>query len=67
MGTDTWEFIGMSVSTANNVTINLGPDGLATIQRLFAALAEGGADVAGLDKMFWGADWGTCCDRFGVR
>jgi PhnB protein len=67
MGTDMLESMGHELRVGNNVTLNLEPDDLAETQRLFEALAEGGTDVLPLQKMFWGAYWGTCCDRFGVR
>jgi PhnB protein len=34
---------------------------------LYDALSEGSTDCAPLADMFWGATWGTCLDRFGVR
>jgi len=67
MGTDMLESMGHSLRVGNNVTINLEPDDLEQTQRLFDGLSEGGTDIAPLTHMFWGAHWGTCCDRFGVR
>ena len=67
MGTDMLESMGHELRTGNNMTISLEPGDLEETRRLFTALAEGGTDVMPLDKMFWGAYWGTCCDRFGVR
>ena len=67
MGTDMLESMGHTLRPGNGVTLNLEPDSVEETQRLFAALSEGGSDVAGLDRMFWGAWWGTCADRFGVR
>ena len=67
MGTDVLESMGHTLRTGNNVTINLEPDTLAETQRLFDALSAGGTDVAPLSPMFWGAHWGSCCDRYGVR
>ena len=34
---------------------------------LLGLLSEGGSDLFGLQDMPWGAYWGTCADRFGVR
>ena len=65
--TDLLPSMGHTLRTGNNVTINLEPDDLATTTRLFEALSDGGTDVSGLDRMFWGSYWGTCCDRYGVR
>ncbi len=67
MGTDMLESMGHALRVGNNVTISLEPDDLDETRRLFDALSEGGTDIAPLEKMFWGAYWGTCCDRFGVR
>ncbi len=67
MGTDMLESMGHELRLGNNMTINLEPEELAETQRLFEALSEGGTDVMPLTLMFWGAHWGTCCDRFGVR
>ena len=67
MGTDMLESMGHTLRTGNNITVNLEPDDLQETRRLFEGLSAGGTDVAGLDRMFWGAYWGTCCDRFGVR
>ena len=58
---------GTRPAHGNNVTINLELDDLAETQRLLDALSEGGTDIEALTEMFWGAHWGTCCDRFGVR
>jgi len=67
MGTDMLESMGHGLRVGNNVTINLEPDTREDTDRLFAALSEGGADSFGMMDMFWGAYWGTCLDRFGVR
>ena len=67
MGTDMLESMGHRLRIGNNITINIQPDTLEETTRLFGALSEGGSDIAPLQKMFWGAYWGTCCDRFGVR
>ena len=67
MGTDSVTTMGHEVRYGNNVTLNLEPDSLEETERLFAALSEGGTDVSPLTRMFWGAHWATCRDRFGVR
>jgi PhnB protein len=59
--------MGQQVRVGNNVTINLEPDSRAELDRLYAALSEGGTDATGLQDMPWGAYWGCCLDRFGVR
>ncbi len=67
MATDGVESMGQKLTIGNNTTINLEPDTLEETQRLYDLLSEGGTDCAPLADMFWGATWGTCLDRFGVR
>jgi PhnB protein len=67
MGTDMLESMGHKLKIGNNVTINLQPDTKEETDRLFKALSEGGSDVAPMQDMFWGAYWGCCLDRFGIR
>jgi PhnB protein len=67
MATDMLESQGHELRTGNNVTINLELEDRAETERLFRDLAEGGSDVFGLQDMPWGAYWGTCADRYGVR
>ena len=67
MGTDILESMGQVLKIGNNTTINLEPDTKEETERLFNALSEGGSDIAPLMEMFWGAYWGCCLDRFGIR
>ncbi len=67
MATDMLESQGHQLRTGNNVTINLELEDRSETERLFGALSEGGTDTFGLQDMPWGAYWGTCADRFGVR
>jgi PhnB protein len=67
MATDLVESMGQELRIGNNTTINLEPDSREETQRLYDALADGSTECAPLADMFWGATWGTCLDRFGVR
>lgn len=67
MATDMLESMGHELRVGNNTTINLEPDTLAETQRLYDALSEGSSEGMPLTQMFWGATWGTCLDRFGIR
>lgn len=67
MATDMVPSMGHKVRVGNNTTINLEPDTRVETDRLYAALSAGGGDATGLADMPWGAYWGTCLDRFGVR
>src|SRR4051812_28767356 len=52
-GTDTW--------------ISINCESLAEIERLFAAIGEGGTVIMGLQDTFWGARFGMLKDRFGIQ
>lgn len=67
MGTDLIESMGSHLRIGNNVTISLEIEDLGEANRIFGVLSEGGSDIQPLAKMFWGAHWGTCADRYGVR
>jgi PhnB protein len=66
-GTDMLESMGHQLKIGNNTTICLEPDSKAETDRLFNALSAGGSDTMPMQDMFWGAYWGTCLDKFGIR
>ena len=68
MGTDMLESAGHAVRIGNNTTINLEPDTRAEADRIYALLSLDSTESSGgLADMPWGAYWGTCLDRFGIR
>jgi PhnB protein len=67
MGTDMLESMGHKLRIGNNTTINLEPDSREETERLYNALSERATDCQPLENQFWGAYWGTCLDRFGIR
>jgi PhnB protein len=67
MATDLLASQGHQLRTGNNVTINLELEDRAETERLFRLLSQSGTEVFGLEDMPWGAYWGTCADRYGVR
>lgn len=67
MGTDAPTPMGFKVVPGNNVYINLEPDTREEADHLFAALSEGGETDMPLQDMLWGAYFGSCTDRYGVR
>lgn len=67
MGTDAPESMGFRVHPGNNVYINLEPDTRIETEKLFTALSSGGKVEQPLQEMFWGAYYGSCCDKFGVQ
>ena len=68
MGTDMLASAGHELRIGNNTTINLEPDSRAEADRMYALLSEDSSENSGgLHDMDWGAYWGTCLDRFGIR
>jgi len=65
--TDMLESMGHKLKIGNNTTICLEPDSSEETERLFNALSGGGSDIMPLQDMFWGAYWGCCLDKFGIR
>jgi PhnB protein len=67
MGTDAPESMGFNIKYGNNVHINLDPDSKAETKRLFDALSAGGEVEMELQEMFWGAYYGSCTDKYGIK
>jgi PhnB protein len=67
MGTDAPEQMGFKVSFGNNIYINLEPDSREETKKLFEALSAGGKVEMELQDMFWGAYFGSCTDKYGVK
>ncbi|HKC68846.1 MAG TPA: VOC family protein [Bacteroidia bacterium] len=65
--TDMMESMGHTLRVGNNTTICLEPDSREETERLFKLLSEGSTEVAPLQDMFWGAYWGCCLDKYGIR
>lgn len=67
MGTDAPAEMGFTVNFGNNIYINLELDTREETKRLFEALAVNGKVEMELQDMFWGAYFGSCEDKYGVR
>jgi PhnB protein len=67
MATDMLASMGQHLRIGNNTTISLELDSREEADHLFDALSDGGSDVMAMRDMPWGAYWGVCLDRFGVR
>ena len=67
MGTDAPESMGFTVTSGNNMYINLEPDTRAETKRLFDALSAGGKVEMELQEMFWGGYFGSCKDKYGIQ
>jgi PhnB protein len=58
---------GMPFVRGNNFSISLTCDTLAEMERLFAALGEGGKVTMAMHDAFWGGRFGMLADQFGVQ
>ncbi len=67
MGTDSLESMGHHCTIGNNTTINLEPDSREETEQLYKLLSQGASDIAPLQDQFWGALWGCCLDKYGIR
>ncbi len=66
MGSDTSVSCGQTVTSGDNITINISPDNESEAGRIFTALAEGGKIIMPLEKTFWAELFGMCIDKFGI-
>ncbi|MGQ0738431.1 MAG: VOC family protein [Bacteroidota bacterium] len=67
MGSDAPEEMGFKINIGNNVYINLEPDTKEETDRLFNALSAGGEVEMPMADMFWGAYFGSCKDKYGIK
>jgi PhnB protein len=67
MATDMLPSRGHVRRIGNNTTINLELEDRAEAEGIFELLAGGASERVGLADMPWGAYWGTCLDRHGIR
>ncbi|UYQ95571.1 SRPBCC domain-containing protein [Chitinophaga horti] len=67
MGTDAPKEMGFTVTTGNNMHINLEPSSREEADRLFAGLSAGGTVSMPLQEMFWGAYFGSFTDKYGIN
>lgn len=66
MASDILPSMGHKLNVGNNQHINITPDNEEEARRIFNALATGGQITMPMEKMFWGALFGMCTDKFGV-
>jgi PhnB protein len=57
---------GMPHHPGNNFSISITCETLAEMERLFAALGDGGAVTMAMHDAFWGGRFGMLRDRFGI-
>ncbi|MBA4053832.1 MAG: VOC family protein [Marivirga sp.] len=67
MGTDALESMGHTVTYGNNFHLSIDTGSEAEAKKLFDALSVSGKVTVPLDKMFWGAYFGMCTDKFGIQ
>lgn len=56
-----------AVVMGTNFSISVKPDSEEQTTRIFNAISAGGKVTMPLEKMFWGAYFGMCTDKFGIQ
>ena len=68
MATDALESLGHKVTVGNNVTISLDLDSKEEAEKIYSQLIIDSPENSGpLSPMPWGALWGSCQDKYGIR
>jgi PhnB protein len=67
LGSDMLASMGHHTRIGNNTTLVLEVDSRDEADRYYEALSAGGGESSPMADMFWGAYWGVCLDRFGIR
>ena len=67
MATDALESKGHKLTVGNNFHISVSTESEDETRKIFDGLSKGGKVEVPLDKMFWGAYFGMCTDKFGVQ
>ncbi len=55
------------VNFGSNISLNINTNDVATAEKLYAALANGGKETMPLQETFWGATFGMLTDKFGLH
>ena len=66
MGSDVFGDQSESFVSGNNNYICISVDSRKEADRLFNELSAGGKVEMPMDEMFWGAYYGSFCDKFGI-
>lgn len=67
MGSDTGGEWAPDTIIGNNISISITATSKAEADRVFNALADGGAVTMPLAEQFWGDYYGMCRDKFGIN
>jgi PhnB protein len=71
-GDDLWLYAsdgmeGHKVGFGESVTVHIDVDSEETLQKYFDGLSDGGTVTMPVEKMFWGAVYGSVTDKFGIN
>lgn len=58
---------GVSVTNGSSVSLSINFSDEESVDKTFAAMAEGGVITIPLEKTFWGAKFGMLTDQFGIN
>lgn len=67
MATDFLESMEQRLVLGNNIHLVINTDSEQELEQLFETLSAGGKVEMPVNKTFWGAYFGMCEDRFGVK
>ncbi len=67
MGSDRGTGFGPPIVVGNNFSIAFDGESREDVDRVFAALSEGGNVIMPLQETFWGAYYGLWTDKFGIN
>ena len=65
MGSDVPEAMG-TVEIGNYANVSVGPDSAEQAKQIFDDLTEGGKVTMPFERQFWGDDYGSLIDKYGV-
>lgn len=67
LGGDACSAFGPAPVMGDNLSISFAAESRERADEVFAKLSEGGMVKTSMRKMFWGAYYGDCVDRFGIN
>lgn len=67
MGSDSCSAFGPPPQAGNNFSISISSSSREETDDLFNKLSQGGAVEMPPQDMFWGAYFGSCTDKYGIR
>ncbi|MCW3126837.1 MAG: hypothetical protein JWO03_2495 [Bacteroidetes bacterium] len=67
MATDALESMEQKLTFGNNQYVHISTESETETDKLFGGLSAGGHIEMPVNKTFWGAYCGMCCDKFGVQ